>query len=79
MLLQILQMRLLVAKEFLECVEKIMTSQRPSWRADAATVDTNRSSVLLMDDLTLFAHGNSICIFNYCGSFFHCSILYTCK
>ncbi|KAL1216267.1 Inositol-pentakisphosphate 2-kinase [Cardamine amara subsp. amara] len=51
-------MRLLVAKEFLECVEKIMTSQRPSWRADAATVDTNRSSVLLMDDLTLFAHGH---------------------
>ncbi|ESQ34585.1 hypothetical protein EUTSA_v10007647mg [Eutrema salsugineum] len=50
-------MRLLVAKEFLESVEKIVTSQRPSWRADAASVDTNRSSVLLMDDLTLFAHG----------------------
>lgn len=52
-------MRLLVAKEFLESVEKIVTSQRPSWRADAASVDTNRSSVLLMDDLTLFAHGKS--------------------
>ncbi|XP_019090898.1 PREDICTED: inositol-pentakisphosphate 2-kinase-like [Camelina sativa] len=50
--------RLLVAKEFLESVEKIITSQRPSWRADAASVDTNRSSVLLMDDLTLFAHGH---------------------
>lgn len=55
-----LQIRLLVAKEFLESVEKIITSQRPSWRADAASVDTNRSSVLLMDDLTLFAHGKSI-------------------
>ncbi|KAL0651814.1 hypothetical protein Bca4012_094505 [Brassica carinata] len=50
-------MRLLVAKEFLESVENIVTSQRPSWRADAASVDTNRNSVLLMDDLTLFAHG----------------------
>ncbi|XP_018447056.1 inositol-pentakisphosphate 2-kinase [Raphanus sativus] len=50
-------MRLLVAKEFLESVENIVTSQRPSWRADAACVDTNRNSVLLMDDLTLFAHG----------------------
>ncbi|KAG7655156.1 Inositol-pentakisphosphate 2-kinase [Arabidopsis suecica] len=49
---------LLVAKEFLESVEKIITSQRPSWRADVASVDTNRSSVLLMDDLTLFAHGH---------------------
>lgn len=54
-------MRLLVAKEFLESVENIVTSQRPSWRADAACVDTNRNSVLLMDDLTLFAHGNSFC------------------
>lgn len=50
-------MRLLVAKEFLESVENIVTSQRPSWRADAASVDTHRNSVLLMDDLTLFAHG----------------------
>ncbi|KAG7592588.1 Inositol-pentakisphosphate 2-kinase [Arabidopsis thaliana x Arabidopsis arenosa] len=50
--------RLLVAKEFLESVEIIITSQRPSWRADAASVDTYRSSVLLMDDLTLFAHGH---------------------
>ncbi|KAG2318684.1 hypothetical protein Bca52824_011897 [Brassica carinata] len=53
-------MRLLVAKEFLESVENIVTSQRPSWRADAASVDTNRNSVLLMDDLTLFAHGKFI-------------------
>uniref|UniRef100_A0A1J3EFS7 Inositol-pentakisphosphate 2-kinase n=1 Tax=Noccaea caerulescens TaxID=107243 RepID=A0A1J3EFS7_NOCCA len=51
-------MRLLVAKEFLESVESIVTSQRPSWRAHAASVDTNRNSVLLMDDLTLFAHGH---------------------
>lgn len=58
-LLLLLQMRLLVAKEFLESVESIVTSQRPSWRAHAASVDTNRNSVLLMDDLTLFAHGNS--------------------
>ena len=50
-------MRLLVAKEFLESVENIGTSQRPSWRADVASADTNRSFVLLMDDLTLFAHG----------------------
>lgn len=57
MILETLQIRLLVAKEFLESVEKIMTCQRPSWRADAASVDTNRSSVHLMDDLTLFAHG----------------------
>jgi len=55
-----LQILLLVAKEVLESVEKIITSQRPSWRADVASVDTNRSSVLLMDDLTLFAHGKSI-------------------
>ncbi|EOA39368.1 hypothetical protein CARUB_v10012434mg [Capsella rubella] len=50
--------RLLVAKEFLEYVDSIISSQRPSWRANAASVDTNRSSVLLMDDLTLFAHGH---------------------
>lgn len=70
----LLQMRLLVAKEFLESVESIVTSQRPSWRAHAASVDTNRNSVLLMDDLTLFAHGNSK--FVYSSFFFYIVLFY---
>ncbi|XP_010539888.1 PREDICTED: inositol-pentakisphosphate 2-kinase isoform X2 [Tarenaya hassleriana] len=50
--------RLLVAREFLESVEENVVSQRPSWRVDAAKVDTLRSSVLLMDDHTLFTCGS---------------------
>ncbi|EOA35203.1 hypothetical protein CARUB_v10020353mg [Capsella rubella] len=50
--------RLLVSKEFLESATKIVSSQRFPWRANAANADTNRSSVLLMDDMTLFDHGH---------------------
>lgn len=72
-------MRLLVAKEFLESVENIVTSQRPSWRADAASVDTNRNSVLLMDDLTLFAHGKFILfMFIWVIDIYHVSDLLLC-
>ncbi|KAG7649975.1 Inositol-pentakisphosphate 2-kinase, partial [Arabidopsis thaliana x Arabidopsis arenosa] len=46
-----------VEKEFLESVKKIVTSQRHSWRANTLSVDTNRSFALLMDDLTIFSHG----------------------
>ncbi|XP_019083137.1 PREDICTED: inositol-pentakisphosphate 2-kinase [Camelina sativa] len=50
--------RRLVATEFLESVEKMATSQPLSRRANPSSVDTNRTSVLLMDDLTRFAHGH---------------------
>ncbi|CAL9238247.1 unnamed protein product [Arabidopsis halleri] len=46
-----------VKKEFLESVKTIVTSQRHSWRANEVSVDTNRSFALLMDDFTIFSHG----------------------
>lgn len=57
--LGMLQIPLPVEKEFLESVKTIVISQRHSWRANAASVDTNRSFALLMDDLTIFSHGKS--------------------
>ncbi|CAN1127029.1 Inositol-pentakisphosphate 2-kinase [Linum perenne] len=46
-----------VSREFLECIEKKVICQRPSWRVDAARVDPRRDSVLIMSDHTLFPHG----------------------
>ncbi|CAN0875014.1 Inositol-pentakisphosphate 2-kinase [Linum grandiflorum] len=47
-----------VSREFLDCIEKKVICQRPSWRVDAAKVDARRDSVLIMSDHTLFPHGN---------------------
>ncbi|KAF7806537.1 inositol-pentakisphosphate 2-kinase-like [Senna tora] len=51
-------MNVLVSGEFLESVEKRCNRQRPTWRVDAAQVDKNFNSVLLMSDHSLFPHGN---------------------
>ncbi|KAJ7966785.1 Inositol-pentakisphosphate 2-kinase [Quillaja saponaria] len=51
-------MRVLASREFLESVEKNIISKRPTWRVDAAKVDTLCSSVLLLSDHSLFHHGN---------------------
>ncbi|XP_010511060.1 PREDICTED: inositol-pentakisphosphate 2-kinase-like [Camelina sativa] len=50
--------RRLVATEFLESIEKMVRSQHISRRDNASSVDTNLTSVLLMDDLTSFAQGH---------------------
>ncbi|XP_020425159.1 inositol-pentakisphosphate 2-kinase [Prunus persica] len=50
-------MRVSASKEFLESVEKNIISQRPASRVDAAKVDTECDSVLLMSDHSLFPRG----------------------
>lgn len=50
-------MHVLVTKEFLESVEKNISSLRPAWRVDAARVDTHCDFGLLMSDHSIFAHG----------------------
>ncbi|MQL86117.1 hypothetical protein Taro_018640 [Colocasia esculenta] len=55
----------LVSKEFLQSVEKNILDQRPSWRVDAAKVNTSCDSALLMSDHSFFPHGDlkeSACI-----------------
>ncbi|GAV88707.1 Ins_P5_2-kin domain-containing protein [Cephalotus follicularis] len=49
-------MRVLVTREFLECVAKNVACQRPRWRVDAAEVDSHRDSVIIMSDHSLFCH-----------------------
>ncbi|XP_057423679.1 inositol-pentakisphosphate 2-kinase-like isoform X2 [Lotus japonicus] len=51
-------MHVLVTKEFLESVEKNISSLRPAWRVDAARVDTHCYFGLLMSDHSIFAHGS---------------------
>ncbi|XP_050207405.1 inositol-pentakisphosphate 2-kinase isoform X1 [Mercurialis annua] len=46
-----------VSREFIEIIEKKVSSQRPSWRVDASKIDTHLDSVLLMSDHSLFSHG----------------------
>ncbi|PQQ16108.1 inositol-pentakisphosphate 2-kinase-like [Prunus yedoensis var. nudiflora] len=50
-------MRVPASKEFLESVEKNVICQRPASRVDAAKVDTQCDSVLLMSDHSLFPRG----------------------
>ncbi|PSS31320.1 Inositol-pentakisphosphate 2-kinase [Actinidia chinensis var. chinensis] len=50
--------RVLVTREFLESVEKNVLCQRPSWRVDAAKVNTLNNSALLISDHSVFPHGN---------------------
>ncbi|KAK7842717.1 inositol-pentakisphosphate 2-kinase [Quercus suber] len=47
-------MRVLVSREFLELIEKNVLCERPAWRVDAAKVDTDCDSALLMSDHSLF-------------------------
>nr|DAA64569.1 TPA_exp: inositol-pentakisphosphate 2-kinase 555 [Ricinus communis] len=46
-----------VSREFLERIEQKVISQRPAWRVDAAKIDTDRHSVLLMSDHSVFSRG----------------------
>ncbi|CAL1355812.1 unnamed protein product [Linum trigynum] len=48
-----------VSRQFLEGIEEKVTGQRPSWRVDAAMVDVERDSVLIMPDHTVFPRGGS--------------------
>ncbi|XP_022763203.1 inositol-pentakisphosphate 2-kinase-like isoform X2 [Durio zibethinus] len=50
-------LRVLVAKEFLEFVDKNVTCHRPAWRVDSSQVDMNRDSVLIMSDHSIFPNG----------------------
>lgn len=50
-------MRVLVSREFLELIEKNVICQRPASRVDAAKVDTECDSALLMSDHSVFPHG----------------------
>ncbi|KAL6995715.1 Inositol-pentakisphosphate 2-kinase [Sarracenia purpurea var. burkii] len=50
--------RVLVSREFLESIEKNALSQRPSWRVDAAKVNTLCNSALLISDHSVFPRGN---------------------
>ncbi|KAF8091852.1 hypothetical protein N665_0433s0020 [Sinapis alba] len=51
--------RVSVSKEFLESVDKKVTKQRPTWRVNAANVDTTHDSALLLNDHSLFSLGIS--------------------
>ncbi|KAG6776502.1 hypothetical protein POTOM_020013 [Populus tomentosa] len=51
-------MRVPVAREFLECVEKNVIKQRPPWRVDVSTFDMERDSMIIMSDHSLFPGGN---------------------
>lgn len=53
-------MRVHVSREFLESVEKNVICQRPAWRVDAAKVDMQCHSTLLITDHALFPHGNDL-------------------
>lgn len=48
----------LVSKEFLESIEKNVSSQRPAWRVDAAMVNTFCDFALLISDHSVFPPGN---------------------
>lgn len=48
--------RVLVAKEFLESVEKNVRCQRPAWRVNDVKADTQCVSALILSDLSLFPH-----------------------
>ena len=52
-----LQMHVVVSREFLLAVEKNILSSRPSWRVDAAKVNTECDSALLMSDHSFFPRG----------------------
>ncbi|CAN1323355.1 Inositol-pentakisphosphate 2-kinase [Linum perenne] len=47
-----------VSREFHKCVEKKLIGLRPASRVDAAKVDAERDSVVIMSDHTLFPRGN---------------------
>ncbi|GAB2235543.1 hypothetical protein Droror1_Dr00025971 [Drosera rotundifolia] len=51
--------RVVVSREFLENVEKNVHCQRPSWRADAAKINTSIGSVLLIPDHSVFPSGTN--------------------
>lgn len=53
----LLQIRILVSREFLEAVENKVLRQRPSWRVDAAKVNPLCDSVLLIADHSIFPRG----------------------
>ncbi|KAH7862943.1 hypothetical protein Vadar_011357 [Vaccinium darrowii] len=48
--------RVILSKEFLEVVERNILSQRPSWRVDAAVVNTLCDFALLMSDHSVFPY-----------------------
>lgn len=50
-------MRVHVSREFLESVGMNVICQRPAWRVDAAKVDMQCDSALLITDHSLFPHG----------------------
>ncbi|XP_057965131.1 inositol-pentakisphosphate 2-kinase-like [Malania oleifera] len=50
-------MRVRVSRDFLESVEKNVLSQRPTWRVDAAKINTLCDSALLMSDHSVFCQG----------------------
>lgn len=53
-------MRVHVSREFLESVGMNVICQRPAWRVDAAKVDMQCDSALLITDHSLFPHGNDL-------------------
>lgn len=55
-----LQKLILVSREFLELVEKNVSSQRPSWRVNAGKIDTQRDYVLILSDHSIFPNGKNI-------------------
>ncbi|XP_042046753.1 inositol-pentakisphosphate 2-kinase-like isoform X2 [Salvia splendens] len=58
----------LVSREFLEAVDNKVLCQRPSWRVDAARVNSLRDSVLLIADHSLFPHVSGSLKEDFCVS-----------
>ncbi|KAL1315637.1 hypothetical protein AAHE18_16G273300 [Arachis hypogaea] len=50
------EVHVLVSRKFLESIEKIVISQRPLWRVDAAQIDKQCDFGLLMSDHSVFPH-----------------------
>ena len=51
---KLLQIHVLVSREFLEAVDNKVLCQRPSWRVDAARINSLHDSVLLISDHSVF-------------------------
>ncbi|KAL3639134.1 Inositol-pentakisphosphate 2-kinase [Castilleja foliolosa] len=60
--------RLFASKEFLEAVEYKVLRQRPSWRVDAAKVNSLCDSVLLIADHSIFPHVSGSLKEDFCVS-----------
>lgn len=64
-------MHVLVSEEFLRSVENNILGNRPSWRVDAARVNTFCDSALVMSDHSFFPRGKLLSLMYMLNSSFY--------